>query len=119
MYSITTTLNSTFGTTGRKATADKITGKVVGKLRLSLKREEWISCCHAKYVYESLNIFSFLIDFSPHVELKFIGTELPVPFLSFGYLYLGILSGTDVKYIWNNSYIWTAVVDQSEEWSSQ
>ena len=23
---------------------------------------------------------------------------------------------TDVKYIWNNSYIWTAVVDQSEEW---
>ena len=26
---------------------------------------------------------------------------------------------TDVKYIWNNSYIWTAVLDQSEEWSSQ
>ena len=26
---------------------------------------------------------------------------------------------SDVKYIWNNSYIWTAVVDQSEEWSSQ
>ena len=25
----------------------------------------------------------------------------------------------DVKYIWNNSYIWPAVVDQSEEWSSQ
>ena len=25
----------------------------------------------------------------------------------------------DVKYIWNNSYIWTAVVDPSEEWSSQ
>ena len=25
----------------------------------------------------------------------------------------------DVKYTWNNSYIWTAVVDQSEEWSSQ
>ena len=25
----------------------------------------------------------------------------------------------DVKYIWSNSYIWTAVVDQSEEWSSQ
>ena len=25
----------------------------------------------------------------------------------------------DVKYIWNNSYIWTAVVDQSEEWPSQ
>ena len=25
----------------------------------------------------------------------------------------------DVKNIWNNSYIWTAVVDQSEEWSSQ
>ena len=24
----------------------------------------------------------------------------------------------DVKYIWNNSHIWTAVVDQSEEWSS-
>ena len=31
MYSITTTLNSTFGTTG-EATADKMTGKVVGKL---------------------------------------------------------------------------------------
>ena len=28
-------------------------------------------------------------------------------------------SENDVKYIWNNSYIWTAVVDQSEEWSSQ
>ena len=25
----------------------------------------------------------------------------------------------DAKYIWNNSYIWTAVVDQSEDWSSQ
>ena len=25
----------------------------------------------------------------------------------------------DVKYIWNNSYIWAAVVDQSEEWSSR
>ena len=24
-----------------------------------------------------------------------------------------------MKYILNNSYIWTAVVDQSEEWSSQ
>ena len=24
----------------------------------------------------------------------------------------------DVKYIWNNSF-WTAVVDESEEWSSQ
>ena len=35
MYSITTKLNSTFGTTG-KATADKMTGKVVGKLKLSL-----------------------------------------------------------------------------------
>ena len=35
MYSITTMLKSTFGTTG-KATADKMTGKVVGKLRLSL-----------------------------------------------------------------------------------
>ena len=23
----------------------------------------------------------------------------------------------DMRYIWNNSYIWTAVVDQSEEWS--
>ena len=68
IYSITTTLNSTFGRIG-KATADKMTGKVVSKLRLSLQREEWISCCHAKYVYE---------------------TELPMPFLSFFYLYLGI-----------------------------
>ena len=23
------------------------------------------------------------------------------------------------KYIWNNSYVWTAVIDESEEWSSQ
>ena len=28
MYSVTTTLNSTFGTTGNKATADKMTGKL-------------------------------------------------------------------------------------------
>ena len=28
-------------------------------------------------------------------------------------------SNSDVNYIWNNSYIWSAVVDQSEEWSSQ
>ena len=35
MYSITLKLNSTFGTIG-KATADKITTKVVGKLKLSL-----------------------------------------------------------------------------------
>ena len=35
MYSITSKLNSTFGTTG-KATADKMTAKVVGKLKLSL-----------------------------------------------------------------------------------
>ena len=39
MYSVTTTLNSTFGTTG-KATADKMTGNVVGKFRLSLQRED-------------------------------------------------------------------------------
>ena len=25
----------------------------------------------------------------------------------------------DVMFIWNDSYIWTAVVDQSEEWPSQ
>ena len=35
MYSITSKLNSTFGTIG-KATADKITATVVGKLKLSL-----------------------------------------------------------------------------------
>ena len=29
------------------------------------------------------------------------------------------INSYDVKHIWNNSYIWTAVVDQSEEWSSQ
>ena len=23
------------------------------------------------------------------------------------------------KYIWNNSYVWTAIIDESEEWSSQ
>ena len=56
MYSITTTLNSTFGMTGN-ATADRVTGKVVGKLRLSLcVKNEYR---HVKYVYESLNIFSF------------------------------------------------------------
>ena len=35
MHSITTKLNSTFGTTD-KATTDKMTAKVVGKLKLSL-----------------------------------------------------------------------------------
>ena len=35
MYSITSKLNSTFGTIV-KATADKMTAKVVGKLKLSL-----------------------------------------------------------------------------------
>ena len=35
MYSITSKFNSTFGTIG-KATADKITAGVVGKLKLSL-----------------------------------------------------------------------------------
>ena len=35
MYSITTKLNATFGTTG-KATVDKMTAKVIGKLKLSL-----------------------------------------------------------------------------------
>ena len=39
MYSSTSKLNSTFETIG-KATADKMTAKVVGKLKLSLKREE-------------------------------------------------------------------------------
>ena len=41
MYSNTSKLNSTFGTIG-KATADKITAGVVGKLKLSLQREELI-----------------------------------------------------------------------------
>ena len=41
MYSITSKLNSTFETIG-KATADKMTAKVVGKLKLSLLREELI-----------------------------------------------------------------------------
>ena len=41
MYSITSKLNSTFGTTG-KAAADKMTAKVAGKLKLSLQREELI-----------------------------------------------------------------------------
>ena len=41
MYSVTTTLNSTFGTTGKATrTADKMTGNVVGKFRLSLLRED-------------------------------------------------------------------------------
>ena len=39
MYNVTTTLNSIFVTTG-KATADKMTGNVVGKFRLSLQRED-------------------------------------------------------------------------------
>ena len=41
LYSSASKLNSTFGTTG-KAMADKMTAKVVGKLEVSLKREELI-----------------------------------------------------------------------------
>ena len=36
MYSVTTTLNSTFGTTG-KATADKMTGNAVGKFCVKIQ----------------------------------------------------------------------------------
>ena len=79
-----------------KATADNMTAKVVGKLKLSLKREKLIwTCCHAaKHVCEILNIFLLLDSFFPHLEWKFIGTEFPVTFLSFGCLYLGNL---DIK----------------------
>ena len=42
MYSSTSKLNSTFGTIV-KATADKKTAKVVGKLKLSLLREDMLS----------------------------------------------------------------------------
>ena len=41
MYSISSKLNSTFGTIG-KVTANKLTARVVGKLKLSLGREELI-----------------------------------------------------------------------------
>ena len=50
MYSVTTTLNSTFGTTG-KATADKMTGKVVGKIsgfRFSVKNEFHMLSCEVR-----------------------------------------------------------------------
>ena len=42
MYSSTSKMNSTFGTIG-KATADKKAAKVVGKLKLSLLREDMLS----------------------------------------------------------------------------
>ena len=35
------------------------------------------------------------------------------------WVYISREEWDDAKYIWNNSYIWTAVVDQSEEWSLQ
>ena len=41
MHSITSKLNSTFGTIGN-ATADKMTAKVVGKLKISLYLEELV-----------------------------------------------------------------------------
>ena len=89
MYSITTKLNSTFGTTG-KATADKMIAKVVGKLKLSREEWSWTWYHAAKYVCEILNIFSFKIGFFLILNQNFIGIELPLPFLSFGCLYLGI-----------------------------
>ena len=49
MYSITSKLYSTFGTIG-EATADKMTAKVFGNLKLLLKREEF---------YLNLNMLSF------------------------------------------------------------
>ena len=58
MYSITSKLNSTFGMID-KATADKVTAKVVGKLKLSLKREEFEhAVMQAKRTREILNNFS-------------------------------------------------------------
>ena len=50
MYCTTSKLNSTFRTIG-KATADKMTAKVVGKLKLSLLRKElksMLSCSDAR-----------------------------------------------------------------------
>ena len=64
MYSITSKLNLTFAAIG-KATFDKMTAKVGGKMC-----EELIStCCHgAKHVCEILNIFWLLHTFFPHPE---------------------------------------------------
>ena len=42
--------------------------------------------------------------------------SFPMLFSNFVNIYIVYV---DVKDIWNNSYIWTAVVVQSEEWSSQ
>ena len=69
MYSITSKLNSTFRMIGM-ATADKMTAKVVSKLKLPKNQFE-----HA--VMQQSEIL--------HI------TELPVPFLSCGFLYLGVL----------------------------
>ena len=38
------------------------------------------------------------MSFLPHVELKFIAIELPVTFLPFGCLYLGILGFESEQY---------------------
>ena len=77
IYSISSKLNSPFGTIG-KATADKITAKRVGK------NSRFRFC-----VCEILNILTCV--FLPHLEWKFIVIEISVTFLSFGCLYLGVL----------------------------
>ena len=80
MYNITSKLNSTFGTIGKVA-ADKMFAKVVGKTQAFAlaRRINWnvLSCSEFEHVYD---ILTFKIVFSPHIEWKFIGAEIPVFF---------------------------------------
>ena len=63
MQSIASKLNSTFWMIG-KAMANKMTAKVVGKIKLLLKGEELIWTCHAaKHICEILKTFWLLERF--------------------------------------------------------
>ena len=62
--------------------------------------------------WQVVHYVSFSLLSIPCDILLFIGPRKKYGFADYSSCY-------DVKYIWNNSYIWTAVVDQSEEWSSQ
>ena len=53
------------------------------------------------HVCEILNIFVLLDKFFlPHLKRKFIVTELPVTFLSFGSLHLRVLSFNSEQYFY-------------------
>ena len=64
---------------------------------------------------------SFLIKFAKKITITIIimMMMMMMMIIIINIVIVIIITITAVKYIWNNSYIWTAVVDQSEEWSSQ